>query len=159
MEGYWSWITLGILVLTTLGTVLPFLPGLPIMALTIITYGWLEGFQAINPMIIGLTLTLTLLGLLAEYLLSTYTAKRLGASKEGVWGVFLGGIIGILSLGPLGIIFGPFVGAIIGEIISGKGIQRASKVGIAAFWGMLLGNLLQFIFAVIILITFIIRVF
>ena len=56
-----------------------------------------------------------------------------------MWGATLGMIIGMIFLGPLGLIFGPLVGAIIGESIKGANNKDAFKAGLGAFLGFLMG--------------------
>jgi len=64
--------------------------------------------------------------------------KKFGGTKYGVWGSTLGLIVG-LSLGPLGIVFGPFFGALIGELIASKN----STVALRSAWGSLVGFILS----------------
>lgn len=158
MESYWIWITLIVLILGTLGTLLPFLPGLPIMAVAVIAYGWAEGFQDINIIVIIITLGLTIFGSLFDYIAGPYAANRLGATKAGVWGALLGSIGGIFIMGPIGLILGPFVGAIIGELLFGKELTQAARIGVGSMLGMALANILKFVFGLVIIFLFIIRV-
>lgn len=151
------WLTLLVLIISALGTILPILPGLPVMAVAIIIYGLWEGFQQVNGVLIIVTLLLTGIGTLLDYLSGPYTAKKTGASKWGIWGAVIGSILGIFVLGPIGIILGPFIGAFIGELLGGEQVNQATKVGLASVLGTLLGSLLKFIFALIILALFIIR--
>lgn len=155
MDNVGFWLTLVVLIISALGTILPALPGLPVMAVAIIIYGWWEGFQQVNTLLIVVTLVLTAIGTLMDYLSGPYTAKKIGASKWGVWGAVLGTIGGVILLGPIGLIAGPFLGAFLGEILGGNELVQASKVGFASLLGFLVGSLLKFIFALIILGMFI----
>lgn len=49
-----------------------------------------------------------------------------------------------LFFGPWGIILGPFVGAVLGEMLAGKKTKHALKAGFGSFVGFLLGNILRF---------------
>jgi hypothetical protein len=65
-------------------------------------------------------------------------AKKYGASKFGLWGSVIGMIIGIFFIPPWGIIVGAFIGALMGELASGKTGRSALRAG----WGILVGNVL-----------------
>lgn len=158
MEAYIVWIAIGLLAIAALGTLLPVIPGLPLMAAVIIIYGWWEQFRSIDSLMITVTLVLTVLGSLLDYVSGPYTARRVGASKLGVTGAVLGAILGILVMGPIGLIAGPFAGAFIGEILDGQKLNKASKVGLASLLGTLLGSLVKLVFALIILVMFLFRV-
>lgn len=158
IEPVYSWIAFLILILAALGTFLPVIPGLPMMAVVVIGYGWLEDFTRIDIYMIVLTLIFTVFGSAVDYLAGPYMARRVGATKSGVWGAVLGGIAGIIFLGPLGLILGPFLGAAAGEIIGGQGLRKASKIGVASMAGIISGNLAKFIMAIIIVVMFFWRV-
>jgi len=158
MEAYVVWLALIVLIIAALGTILPVLPGLPLMAIVIILYGWWEQFDNVDSTLIILTLIFTVLGTLLDYLSGPYTAKRVGASKWGVLGAVLGGIVGILLLGPIGLVAGPFGGAFLGEILGGQKLGQASKVGLASVAGTLAGSLVKFAFALTLLVMFFLRV-
>jgi uncharacterized protein YqgC (DUF456 family) len=57
-----------------------------------------------------------------------------------VWGALLGTIVG-LFFGPIGLIFGPFVGAVAGELSVHGRVDQASRVGVATWLGLLFGTL------------------
>ncbi len=159
MDPLWTWLALGFMVLGTLGTLLPFLPGLPLVTLVALIYGWQEGFVKIDNWFITISIVLTILGLILEYISGPYVAKKLGATKAGIWGALLGGITGLLFLGPLGLLLGPFLGAVLGELLFGKTLPQATRIGVGSMVGSVLGNISKFIFALLITILFALRVF
>lgn len=159
MQSFGIWLALVLMGLGTLGTLLPFLPGLPLVTLVVLVYGWIEGFVKINTWFVTISIVLTGLGLILEYIFGPYAAKKLGATKVGIWGVFLGGIVGLLFLGSLGLFFGPFLGAVLGELLLGKNLQQATKVGFGSIIGTILGNMTKFILALFITVWFALRVF
>lgn len=158
MEQIWSWIVLAVLVLGTAGTLLPILPGLPVMALAVVGYGWLAGYEKVGSGLIALTIALAVCGTFLDYISGPYTAKKTGASRSGVWGAVIGGVAGVLVMGPVGLLLGPFVGAVIGELLFGKSLGQASKTGVASVAGFLIGSVIKFIFALVITISFFIKV-
>lgn len=135
MLGTWS-LTFCLLLLGMIGTVLPFLPG-PFL---IFLAGALHTFLRPES---GMSVTgLILLGglLVAAYGIDIASgaagAKWFGASKAGVTGVLIGGLVGLL-LGLPGLIIGPVAGGLIGEVAFAK---REWKAGLKSTWGSVLGT-------------------
>jgi uncharacterized protein YqgC (DUF456 family) len=90
--------------------------------------------------------TLVLLGLLTlasfaiDFAATALGAKRVGATKLAVIGAALGTLAG-LFLGIPGLILGPFVGAVAGELLSHGQVQQATRAGVATWIGLLFGTL------------------
>ncbi len=76
---------------------------------------------------------------LIDYVASLLGAKTLGATWRGMLGAFVGIILGLILFPPFGLIIGPFVGAIVFEWAFGREIREASKAGVGAVVGVLLG--------------------
>ncbi len=79
-----------------------------------------------------------------DYVVPAWGTKKYGGSKAGVWGSTIGLIIG-LFMGPWGIILGPFVGAVVGELLTGKETREALRSGWGSFIGLLTGTILKLI--------------
>ena len=97
------------------------------------------------------TLTLATWGIVAvavvvmDYVLPGYFSKKFGGTKAGVTGATIGTIAGIF-FGPLGIIFGPFVGAVLGELLAEKlTFNQALTVGFGSMLSFLVGTLFKLI--------------
>jgi uncharacterized protein len=119
------------------GTVLPMLPGVPLVFVGLLLAAWSNGFVKVG------ILTMVIIGAIAlsawavDLVASIITAKKAGASKYALWGAGIGAILGIFG-GIPGLIIGPALGAIIGELITHKDASRATTVGIAAGLGFVL---------------------
>ena len=129
------------------GTVLPALPGLPLVFAGMLLAGWAGDFQKVSVWMLVLLGVLTALSLAIDFLATTLGAKRVGASKLALVGAVIG-TFGGLFFGPLGLFAGPFVGALAGELIHGraKGIGnlgQATKVGLGTWLGIVLGTVLK----------------
>lgn len=121
-----------------LGCVLPIIPGPPLSFLGALAlyYTRFAHFPENFLLISGIAaVAVTVL----DYLVPIWGTKKFGGTKAGMWGATLGMIIGMIFLGPLGLIFGPLVGAIIGETINGANNKDAFRSGLGAFVGFLLG--------------------
>ena len=57
-------------------------------------------------------------------------SKYSGGSKWGSWGCLIGSIVGIIFLGPWGIVIGPFGGAFIGELLGDRSARDALKLSL-----------------------------
>lgn len=159
MEAYWAWVVLIVLILSTFGTLLPVIPGLPVAAAAVIVYGWMEGFEHVDITLIFLTVLLTVAGTLLDYISGPYTVKRYGGSRSGIVGAVIGGLIGLLVMGPLGLIAGPLAGAVIGELLAGQKLTQAAKIGVASLAGIMVGNVIKFLFGISITVLFYLKVF
>lgn len=132
------------IVLGLLGTLLPALPGVPLIFSGMLLIAWLDDFTRVSG------ITLVVLGMLAliawaiDFFASYATAKRADASQYALWGILIGAIIGMFA-GVAGLLIGPVLGAIVGELLSHRDPQRATSVGLAAGLGFavaLIGKML-----------------
>lgn len=137
-----------------LGTILPALPGAPLIWLGMLIYGFFVKFQNL-PLIffIGQGLAVALIFLI-DYLASIWGVRRYGGSREAVWGSVLGGVLGILLLGPFGLIFGPFIGAVAGELYRRSPLDKALEVGLGTLIGFLGGAVLKLAIEAVMIIWF-----
>ncbi len=142
-----------------LGMFLPFIPGVPLAWLGMFIYAYVKHFEPISLTTVLVFLGLTLLTLVIDVVAPLIGAKRYHASKYGVAGSSLGLILGLIALGPLGIIVGPFVGAMIGEIAAGRRTQEAWHSAVGTFIGFLAGSLIKLIVILAMLGFFIVALF
>jgi uncharacterized protein YqgC (DUF456 family) len=130
------------------GTVVPFIPGIPLMFIGIAAYGWYDKFQTIDAGYLIILACLTLLSMFMDYLSTIMGAKYFGSTKQGMWGALIGTFLGLFLFPPIGIIAGPFIGAIIGESIAGKDISQALKVALGTVAGLFTGMIFNIMLAV-----------
>ncbi len=121
-----------------LGCVLPIIPGPPLSFLGILLLHFTD-FASYSTRFLLIAASLAIFVTVLDYLVPIWGTKRFGGTKAGMWGATIGMIVGMIFLGPLGLIFGPLVGAIIGESIKGANNKDAFRSGIGAFVGFLLG--------------------
>ena len=87
-------------------------------------------------------------GVAMDFIAASLGAKRVGASSMAIWGASIGTFIGMF-LGIPGLILGPFVGALAGELISSKSVLRSAHVGIGTWLGLLFGTLVKLVLSVV----------
>ena len=80
--------------------------------------------------------------LVLDSVVPAFGAKKFNCSRWGVFGCFVGTIIGIF-FAPLGLLLGPFIGAVLGEVIAGKNFAASLKGGVGALLGFLFGITLK----------------
>ena len=121
------------------GTVLPALPGVLLVLAGIVLAAWIDHFQKIGPVALGLCTLLALAGVALDYLATAVAAQRAGASKLGLLGAAIGTVAGVFA-GLVGVFVLPLVGAAIGEFIAHRDALRAGRVGLATWVGLLAGT-------------------
>ncbi|MFO1484178.1 MAG: DUF456 domain-containing protein [Verrucomicrobiaceae bacterium] len=133
--GIWS-LTICLLIVGIIGSVVPFLPGPFLIFIAGIVHTLLLpekgmsiwGFVALS---LGLVLSYVV-----DFASGAMGARWFGASRWGIAGVFIGGIVGMF-FAPFGLILGPLIGGVSFELIfAKKRLQPAAK----SAWGSLLGT-------------------
>lgn len=131
----------GVLMLIGLaGTIVPALPGVPLVFAGMLLAAWVDDFAVIGVWITVLLGVLAGLAMLLDFVAGLLGAKRVGASTRALWGSLIGTVAG-LFFGLPGLLLGPFVGAIVGELTSGASVTRSTHVGMATWIGLLFGTL------------------
>jgi len=135
------WIVAVVLVVAGLaGTILPVLPGAPLVLAGLVAAAWAENFVYVGVPTLVLLAVLTALTYVIDLVTSALGAKRVGASKYAIWGAVLGGLVGAF-FGIVGILLGPFVGAVAGELGAGRSVKQAGRAGVASWIGFVAGTL------------------
>lgn len=143
MESTLLWIAAVLLVLAGIaGLILPALPGPPMVFAGLVLAAWIEDFQKIGGLALGILAFLTLLAFAVDFIAASLGAKRSGASGLAVAGAAIGTVVGLLG-GFLGLLIGPFVGAAAGEYITERDALRAGRIGFATWLGMVVGAALK----------------
>lgn len=124
------------------GTVVPILPGVPLVFAGLLMAAWADQFQHVGAVTLTILGVLTVLSLVADFLASALGAKKLGASPRAVAGATIGALVGIL-FGLPGLIFGPFIGAVLGELSANRALVQAGKAGLGTWIGLLLGSVVK----------------
>jgi uncharacterized protein YqgC (DUF456 family) len=127
-----------LMIVGIVGCVLPVIPGPPLSFLGLLllhfsryaefSFEFLLMFGSIAAIVTAL-----------DYVVPIWGTKKFGGSKAGMWGAAIGLVIGIFVLPPLGILVGPFAGAVIGEATTGKKAAEAFRAGLGSIMGLMMG--------------------
>lgn len=126
------------------GAILPALPGIPILFGGLWLAAWVDSYRHVGGGWLAVIAVIGALALLVDFLAGVIGAKRVGAQPAALWGSALGTLAG-LFFGLPGLILGPFLGALAGELMSGSSVLRSAHVGIGTWIGLLMGTLAKLI--------------
>ena len=136
----------GLIVLGLLGTVLPVLPGTVLVLAGVVLGAWIDDFARVGAGTVWLVGALAVVAWLLEWVAGLLGAQRAGASRLALLGAALGTVLG-LALGLVGVLFMPLLGAAAGEFLARRDQQRALRVGLATWLGLLAGMLAKVVLA------------
>jgi len=125
------------------GVLMPFLPGVPLAWLGMLAFAYATDFLFITWKALLIFLGLTLLTLVLDAIAPVLGAKKYKATTSGVVGSILGLFIGVAAFGPVGIILGPFLGTLFGEIYHGRDSEEAVRSAKGTVVGFLAGSAIK----------------
>ena len=133
------------LIVGAIGTVAPILPGVPLSWAGLLILKFVPSVKDnVSWAIIVILGIITIAVTILDNILPMWGTKKMGGNKKVVWGATIGLLVGFF-LGPWGIIFGPFVGALIGGLLSGSKFMLATKHATGAFIGYIAGLIIKLI--------------
>lgn len=121
-----------LLLLGVLGCFIPVLPG-PLLGYSALWVMWLFGVSPGESRLWTGGVIVVVVSVI-DYLLPTYFARKFRCSKSGILGCFLGTVVGLFFI-PWGLVMGPVLGTMLGELTVGKSLYDAAKGGFGAFCG------------------------
>jgi uncharacterized protein YqgC (DUF456 family) len=128
-----------LVVIGLVGTIVPALPG-PILVFTgLLVAAWADGFTRIGVLTLIVLAVLTVAAYAVDFAASAVGVRRAGASTRAAVGAALGALAGIF-FGLPGLILGPFVGAVLGELTVRRNLPLAGRAGLAAWIGFVVGT-------------------
>lgn len=137
-----------LILLGVAGTVLPFLPGTVLVWGGIVLGAWIDDFARVGTTTVVVVSVLAVLAWALDYVAGLMGAQKAGASKQALLGAAVGTVVG-LFMGLVGVLFMPLAGAAIGEYVARKDQNRAVKVGVATWVGIMVGLIAKVVLAFI----------
>jgi len=135
------------------GIVLPALPGHLLILAGLALAAWADGFRHVSGWTLGVIGVIALASFAVDFLSTALTARKLGASRRAMAGAAIG-TLGGLFFGLPGLIAGPFVGAVIGELTATKDVRQAGRAGLAATIGFAIGTAVKVALAFVMIAVF-----
>jgi uncharacterized protein YqgC (DUF456 family) len=129
-----------------LGLVMPGLPGTPLVFAGIVAVAWADGFSRIGMLPLVTLAVLAVVSAAVDYAAGVLGARKAGASAWGVGGGVAGLAVG-LFFGPIGIVAGPFLGAVALEYWRNPDARAALRAGAGVVIGFLAGAVLKIVIA------------
>jgi hypothetical protein len=154
MNTLWTIVSVLIMTAGLIGTVVPFVPGIVLIYAGYLFYGFVTGWHAYGAGTVVVWGVVAGLLMLLDFYAGSIGAKKFGASRFGIWGSFIGAVVGALAAGLPGLILGPFVGALAGELIGGRSSRQALRSAWGSFIGLMTGSLVRIAVGVVMVGTF-----
>jgi len=137
------------IILGIIGSFIPILPG-PLTCWVGLLMIHLTEAIPFHHSLMGITFMIAILINVLDYIIPALGAKKFGGSKYGIYGTTIGLIIGLIYLGPFGIVIGPFLGALVGELIyDQRDSKKAIQSALGSFLGFLFSTGIKFIVSII----------
>lgn len=155
MEYIWLVLAAVCALVGLVGAVLPMLPGPPVsyIALWMI---WLHDKGSLSSAELWVMGLLMVAVTIIDYVAPIWLAKLGGGSKQSIRGATWGLVVGLFC-GPLGLVLGPFVGALIGELVTNVSFGQALKVALSSFLAFILTTGLKFVYCVAVVVMTLFR--
>ena len=116
-----------------IGAIIPVLPGPPLSYAGLLLLQW-SGFGGFTSGFLWLWAAITVAVTIGDYFLPAILTKRLGGSRLATVGSIIGLLTGLFFFPPAGLIIGPFIGALAGELIHNRtDSAKAIRVAFGAF--------------------------
>jgi uncharacterized protein YqgC (DUF456 family) len=136
-----------------IGCIVPGFPGTPLVLVAAVGHRLYFGPASVSNLVLGTLIALTVLSLVFDFVAGMVGARKLGATWLGMTGAVVGGLIGLFFSLP-GIILGPFLGALLFELIGGREMDQAAKAGLGATIGLFVGIVGRFATGVVMILLF-----
>ena len=124
-----------------LGCIIPAMPGPPLSYVALLLLQATR-FADFTVQFLLITAMVTIVITVVDYILPVWGTKKWGGSRAGTIGAILGLLLGLFFT-PVGIIAGPFAGAVAGELIAGRDTNDALRSGFGSFVGFLFGTVMK----------------
>lgn len=151
MDYIWLILSLICIITGVLGSLLPILPGLPISWVGLVLLMLTKPIET-DVLLLSVTGVIAIGVGILDYWIPAKGTKAFGGSKYGVWGTNIGLVVGLIVPVPLGFIWGPFLGAFIGEWwFASRNGNDAMWAATGSFVGFLTSTFLKLVVSIVFL--------
>lgn len=121
------------------GCVVPVIPGV-VLGYVGLLCAWCTSYSHLSTSAVWIWLAVTVIVTAADYFLPGWMTRRFGGSRAGAMGATVGVIAGLFFV-PWGVVFGPFIGAVAGELLNDRtDSAKAFRVGFGSFMAFIVGT-------------------
>lgn len=146
-------------IVSFVGLVYPILPGVLFLIGGFLLYGVFFSFSELSWWFWVIELLFVVLLFAADTVANAFGIKKFGGSNAGMWGSTIGLLFGPFVIPFAGILIGPFLGAVIAElIVERRGIGEAFKSGIGSLVGFLTSTITKAVIQVVMIIVFFVAI-
>lgn len=138
------------------GSVFPAIPGVILVWIGMLLFFITDNADRLSLLFIFIQGVMALSTYAADYIITIWGVKRFKGSRVAAWGAVLGSLM-IFVLGPLGLVLGPLVGAVAGDLLAGREIKQAFKSGFGSFLGFIFAMMYRIVVCGIMISWFVIR--
>ena len=124
-----------------IGCIIPALPGPPLSYVALLLLQ-VTRFADFSVKFLVIAAIVTVIVTVCDYILPVWGTRKWGGSRAGTIGSVIGLLVG-LFFSPVGIIVGPFTGAVVGELIAGRNSDAALRSGFGSFMGFIMGTVMK----------------
>ena len=142
MDIFFLIIGLLLCIIGLIGSFVPIIPG-PITSWLGLLILHLTSIIDLNYTFLVGTFTIAISVFILDMIIPLIGLKKLGGTKKGIIGATIGLLLGFF-MGPIGILSGPFIGALSGELTNNLGFTKALKAAIGTLIGFLAGIAMKF---------------
>lgn len=127
-------------ILGIIGCIVPALPGV-VLSYAGLLCAYFTSYSGMSSSMLWIWLAVTLTVSAADYFLPAWMTRRFGGSRAGAIGATVGVFAGFFLFPPVGILLGPFAGAVLGELMNDKqDVAKAFRVGAGSFLAFVVGT-------------------
>jgi uncharacterized protein YqgC (DUF456 family) len=133
------WIIIGVLfIVAFIGLFYPIIPSVLFLLAGYVLYGFFFSFEPFGWFFWLIQGFFVILLFAADYVSNMIGIQKYGGSKAGIWGSTIGLLAGPFVLPGIGILLGPFIGAIAAELLVNKrNFKDSLKIGFGSVVGFI----------------------